>query len=91
MNAVFAEVLAAGFDGATSDTDDRVLWIAAASMDDVRAALDGVPHVAVSEMTAAEVGGLDAIDYFLVDPQQADDLRARLVAFGQSAADEVKA
>jgi hypothetical protein len=85
MKAVFAEVLAAGFDGATSDTDGRVLWIAAASMDDVRAALDGVPHAGLSEMTAAEVGGLACVDYFLVDPKQADDLRARLVEFSQTA------
>lgn len=75
---IFAEVLGQGFNGGTDETDGRVFWIAAPSMDDVNTALADIPHAGLSEMTAAEVGALSNVDFAL--PDQRDQLRAALLA-----------
>lgn len=70
------EVTAAGFDGSTSATDDRVFWVRAESADAVRVAIDGTGAVFHDV-----IDGDDAIDFTL--PEDEAQLRAALAAFNQ--------
>ena len=69
------EVLAAGFDGGSDATDDRVFWVTAHSCADVELAIHGTGAEVSGQI---DTGDLDS-DFSL--PQDAYGLRAALLAF----------
>lgn len=68
------EVTLPGFDGATDETDDRVLWVSAPSSDAVRETVKGLG----AQVELGLVVPPSDIDYVL--PLQARELRARIAA-----------
>jgi hypothetical protein len=44
------DVTAIGFDGDTDETDDRVLWVRARSLEHLQQALEGVPYQSITDL-----------------------------------------
>ena len=75
------EIQAAGFDG-SGDTDDRIIWVAAAAQDQVTQAIQGY-DATVTEIDGQSVSELgDTIDFFI--PQELQALQQRLEEFKAS-------
>lgn len=74
---IVVEVLGAGFCGADPATDERVIWVEAPGLQDVRDALAGVPHAGITTLDLAP--GTLEIDYRL--PADKDKLVRRLASF----------
>ncbi len=70
------EIIAVGFDGSTSDTDDRVIWVSAPSLERLMELMRDVPH---SEINPIDEGF--PIDYDLADPAQITVLCEKLKGF----------
>lgn len=77
------EIVGTGFIGSTNDTDDRIIWVEAASVEEVERAIEGVPVVQVRKIY--EPRGCDPvpddIDYRL--PEGAEELRRRLQTYNE--------
>lgn len=72
------EIQAPGFDG-NGDTDDRIIWIAAANREAAEVAIDGL-GAKLGDIDAGLMEGMgDSIDFVL--PDDLDALRQRLGAF----------
>lgn len=70
------EVTAAGFDGSTDDTDDRVFWINAPNGIEVLRAISNTGAKLCAEI---EGGHRENVDFTL--PEDTEKLRATLVHF----------
>jgi hypothetical protein len=75
------EVCARGFDGESDDTDDRVLWVAGDTLENIKAALNelSVPYASITETDMTT--GPDMLDADFVIPRDSAALVARLFGF----------
>lgn len=72
------EVLAFGFNGNTDDTDDRVIWVAAQSKEQIIAAIQGTQAQLGAELPGS-FSADDGIDYVL--PRENERLKQTLLQF----------
>jgi hypothetical protein len=71
------EVVLPGFDGSTDETDDKVLWIAAKTLEEVQRLVDPLRAEALDGLIDQEVAELSRnLDYTL--PADADALLERV-------------
>jgi hypothetical protein len=73
------EVLAAGYDGDNSDTDDRVIWVIAATADQVAQAIQDTGAVLTGEIPLSDGEWEFHSDFTL--PQQELSLSSCLLEF----------
>jgi hypothetical protein len=73
------EITAAGFDGATDATDDRVLWVSAPTVLHMDSVLEGMPYLSVVPLPVDMKVDDQSLDYLL--PKDDRELRAALRAF----------
>ncbi len=59
------EVTAFGFDGATDETDDRVLWVTAPSIEEVQAAIEGLGAKVIHLGYDPDQDEMDEVDFSL--------------------------